>query len=76
MTELQGSLLRRVDEGDPLLEVRPGINILIQLEQGVPELVMGLQEGRWRGLTLRQLVELFPQLPRRRQRPPGAIALT
>jgi hypothetical protein len=46
MTERQGSLLRRVDEGDPLLEVRPGINILIQLEQGVPELVMGLQEGR------------------------------
>jgi hypothetical protein len=37
---------------------------------------MGLQEVRGRGLTLRQLVELFPQLPRCRKSPPAVIELT
>ena len=76
MAEHQGPLRRRVDEGDPLLQVRPGGGIFAQEEQGAPERVMGLQAARRGGLALRQPVELFPELPRRRQRPPVAIEPT
>ena len=76
MAERQGSLRRRVGEGDPLLEVRPGGGVFAQVEQGRPERIMGLQAVRRRSLMLRQLEELFPQLPRRRQRPPAVIEPT
>ena len=76
MAERQGVLRCWVDAGDPLLQVRPGGGIFAQVKQGVPERVMGLQEGRWHGFTLRQCVELFPQLPRCRQCPSSAIERT
>ena len=69
IVEHQGSLHRRVDESASLFEVRPGGGIFTQIEQGVPEHFVGLEEVRWLGLALRQPIELFPQLPRRRQRP-------
>ena len=46
LVERLGPLRRRVDEGDPLLEVRPGGGVVAQVEQGRPERVMGLQAVR------------------------------
>ena len=64
MAKRQGSLRRRVGEGNPLLEVGPGRDIFAQVEQGRPEGFMRLQAVHRVGLTLRQPEELFPQLPR------------
>ena len=46
MAERLGALHRRVGEGDSLFEVRPGGSEFAQEEQGRPERVIGLQEGR------------------------------
>ena len=45
MAERLGLLRRRVDKGDALLQVRPGVGVFAQVEQGAPERLMGLQAG-------------------------------
>jgi hypothetical protein len=64
MAERQGSLHRRIAEGNPLLKVSPCSGIFTQEEQGLPKGFMRLQAVQWVCLTLRQPEELFPQLPR------------
>jgi hypothetical protein len=76
MAEGQGPLRHRVGEGDALLKVRPGGGVFAQEQQDSSERIIGLQARRWGGHALRQTVELFPQLLRRRQRPPGLIKPT
>src|SRR5215831_17807211 len=76
MVERQGPLGGQIGTGDALLEVLPSSGVLAQVEQGAPERGMGLEEVRWHGLTLRQPIELFPQLPCCWQRPPTVIELT
>src|SRR5262245_22327216 len=67
MAERQGPLRRRVGEGYALLAVHPGGGVFAQEGQNAREYVMRLQAGRWCSCTLCELVELFPQLPCRRQ---------
>jgi hypothetical protein len=42
-----------------------GGGVFAQVEQGLPERSMGLQAVRRVSRTLRQSVQLFPELPRR-----------
>jgi hypothetical protein len=52
MAERLGLLRCGVNEGDALLEVRPGGGVFALEIQGAPERVMGLQAGRRFGLAL------------------------
>jgi hypothetical protein len=76
MAERQGPLHRRVGEGDTLLQVCPGRGVFALEKQGAPERVMGLQAGHGCSLALGQPVELFAQLPCRRQDAPSEIEPT
>jgi hypothetical protein len=56
------ALYGQVDEGNALREVSPGRGIVAQIEQGLPQCVVGLKEVRRRRLMLGQTVEFFAQL--------------
>ena len=52
--------IRRVGEGDPLLQVRPGGGVFAQIEQGAPERFVGLQAGMGSAARCASRTELFP----------------
>src|SRR5215475_14670274 len=62
MAQHQGVLISGVDEGDALLYVLPGRGVFPELEQGLPEGTMRLQEAYRVSRTLGQPHELFSQI--------------
>jgi hypothetical protein len=73
MADGLGALHGRVDEGNALREVPPGSAILAEIEQGLPQRVMGLEEMRRRRFNPCQSVEFFTQLHCRWQGSPATI---
>lgn len=62
LVERLAALNCQVDEGNALREVAPGRGILTEIEQSLPQRVMGRQEMCRHRLTLGQAVEFFSQL--------------
>ena len=75
MVERQGPLCRQVGEGEALFQVRPGAPYSPRKYKVVPSASWASRRDVGTA-ALRQAIELFPQLSRRRQRPPAVIEQT
>src|SRR4029453_16280977 len=73
MAQHQGALGYGVDEGDALLQVLPGRGVFTELEQGLLEGTMRLQEAYRGSRTLGQPHELFSQITRGQEYPSALI---